>query len=48
MDSLSEVAKYLQFAFANNELDGIEEKLSRYSQLLEIAISEARVYCASA
>jgi CheY-like chemotaxis protein len=47
MDSLSEVAKKMQFAFANNQLAGIDDDLLRYNELLAIAIREARDYCAT-
>ncbi|MFT5161845.1 MAG: PAS domain S-box-containing protein [Alteromonadaceae bacterium] len=46
MDSLSEVAKVMQFAFANNELGGIGQHIQRYEELLGKAINEAKAYCA--
>lgn len=48
MDSLSEVAKKMQFAFANQALDGIEELIAEYSRLLGCAIEQAKAYCAAA
>ncbi len=45
MDSLSDVAKTMQSAFADEELADIEQSIARYSQLLHIAIGEAKTYC---
>ena len=47
MDSLSELAKKMQFAFANNELDGVDGYLEEYGKLLVIALKEAQAYCDS-
>ena len=47
MDSLSEVAKIMQFAFANNELADVDNNIQHYEHLLAIAIAEARAYCAA-
>lgn len=48
MDALSEVAKHMQFAFANKELDDMEQHLAQYAALLVRAIEEAKAYCAQA
>jgi PAS domain S-box-containing protein len=45
MDSLSEVAKHMQFGFNNNKLDDIGDHLVRYNELLVIAIRESKAYC---
>ena len=45
MDSLSEVAKTMQFAFANEQLSQMDELISRYQGLLTQAIAEASAYC---
>ena len=46
MDSLSDVAKQMQFAFANEALDDMEQLLSSYGRLHKIALREATEYCA--
>lgn len=45
MDSLSEVAKAMQFSFTNEELSQMDDLIERYQSLLLKAISEAQAYC---
>ncbi|MFT4926277.1 MAG: PAS domain S-box-containing protein [Phenylobacterium sp.] len=45
MDSLSDVAKGMQFSFANEELTDMGNTIARYEALLQQAITEARAYC---
>lgn len=45
MDSLSDVAKTMQFSFANEDLATMDELIERYQSLLLKAISEANAYC---
>ncbi len=44
MDSLSEVAKKMQFDFANNSMDDMPGSLASYQRLLEIALKESIAY----
>ncbi|MCJ8268842.1 MAG: response regulator, partial [Psychrosphaera sp.] len=47
MDPLSEVAKKMQFDFANNSPDDMPQSLESFQRLLEIALQESKAYCES-
>ena len=47
MDSLSEVAKKMQFDFANNSSVDMPQSLASFQRLLEIALQESKDYCES-